>query len=60
VSGALAAQLTSIVYTTIAASALLHGISVTPLMNRYEKKMHASREDSARDASQGRKELSGI
>jgi NhaP-type Na+/H+ or K+/H+ antiporter len=60
VSGALAAQLTSIVYTTIAASALLHGISVTPLMNRYEKKMHASREDSARDSSQGRKELSGI
>ncbi|HYD53603.1 MAG TPA: cation:proton antiporter [Gemmatimonadaceae bacterium] len=35
--GALGQRLAAIVFTTVAASILLHGISVTPLMRRYER-----------------------
>lgn len=52
VSRHLSGRLSAIVYTTIAASALLHGISVTPLMHLYEKKVHGS-ENVERDSSPG-------
>ena len=37
VGGQTAQRLTGLALSTIAASVLLHGVSVTPLMNRYEK-----------------------
>ena len=37
VGGETAARLTSLTLATIAASVVLHGVSVTPLMSRYEK-----------------------
>lgn len=37
VDGALAERLTAITFTVIAVSALVHGVSVTPLMRRYDR-----------------------
>jgi NhaP-type Na+/H+ or K+/H+ antiporter len=37
VGGALADRLVALVLTTVAASVLVHGISVTPLMRRYTR-----------------------
>jgi NhaP-type Na+/H+ or K+/H+ antiporter len=38
VQGALAQQLVPLVLTVVAVSIIVHGISVTPLMQRYERK----------------------
>ena len=35
--GPLAERLTAIVFTTVAASVVVHGVSVTPLMRRYAR-----------------------
>ncbi len=40
---ALARQLTAITLSAVAVSAIAHGVSVTPLMARYERKMEATR-----------------
>jgi NhaP-type Na+/H+ or K+/H+ antiporter len=40
----LASRLVSLVFTTVAASVVLHGISVTPLMRRYEERTGGSPE----------------
>jgi NhaP-type Na+/H+ or K+/H+ antiporter len=36
-SGGMAQQLTALTFTTILASLVVHGVSVTPLMQRYER-----------------------
>jgi NhaP-type Na+/H+ or K+/H+ antiporter len=41
----LADRLVALVFTTIAASMVAHGISVTPLMRRYEARQRGRRED---------------
>jgi len=41
VDGVLADQLTAITLTTVAASILVHGLSVTPIMNLYERRKKA-------------------
>jgi len=40
VQGALADRLIAVTFTVIAASAVVHGISVTPLMRRYDRLRH--------------------
>ena len=39
VEGPVAERLVAIVFTVVAASAVVHGVSVTPLMTRYERKV---------------------
>jgi NhaP-type Na+/H+ or K+/H+ antiporter len=56
VEGGLAERLVSLVFTTIAASIVVHGVSVTPLMRRYSRAVEspavpASRPRMARAAS---------
>jgi NhaP-type Na+/H+ or K+/H+ antiporter len=43
----LATRLAALVFTAIAASALVHGVSVTPLMNWYGKRTKGSRRQKA-------------
>ncbi len=47
VDAATASRLTAITFVVVAASIALHGISVTPLMNRYGKAMEAQRGHTA-------------
>jgi NhaP-type Na+/H+ or K+/H+ antiporter len=43
VEGPLAERLVAIVFTTVALSVVVHGVSVTPLMRRYERVMEEER-----------------
>jgi NhaP-type Na+/H+ or K+/H+ antiporter len=47
VEGPLADQLVALVFTTIAASIVLHGVSVTPLMRRYSRAAERQRRATA-------------
>ena len=48
-----ARQITALVLSTVAASAVLHGITVTPLMRRYSRKMEAEGASAPEAAAPG-------